>query len=71
MRMQARHALHANLALLLLPTPTFLVLPDPTLAMRSQGQKRAVKTLAAGDVFGEVALLTKAPRQADCVAASR
>lgn len=41
------------------------------LAMYSQGQKRAVKSLAAGDVFGEVALLTKAPRQADCVAASR
>ncbi|KAL4421376.1 hypothetical protein ABPG75_010667 [Micractinium tetrahymenae] len=36
-----------------------------------EGQKRAVKTLTAGDVFGEVALLTKAPRQADCVAASR
>lgn len=36
-----------------------------------QGQKRAVKSLTAGDVFGEVALLTKAPRQADCVAATR
>ncbi|PSC76791.1 cAMP-dependent kinase regulatory subunit [Micractinium conductrix] len=36
-----------------------------------EGQKRAVKSLTDGDVFGEVALLTKAPRQADCVAATK
>jgi hypothetical protein len=30
-----------------------------------------VGSLQPGDVFGEVALLTKAPRQADCVAARR
>lgn len=35
-----------------------------------QGEKRAVGRLEAGAVFGEVALLTKAPRQADCVAAT-
>ena len=48
-------------------------LPYPTSlpARHSQGQKRAVKQLGAGEVFGEVALLTKAPRQADCVAATR
>jgi CRP-like cAMP-binding protein len=33
--------------------------------------KRGVTSLGEGEVFGEVALLTKAPRQADCVAATR
>lgn len=41
------------------------------ISARLQGQKRAVKSLTDGDVFGEVALLTKAPRQADCVAATK
>ncbi|KAI3423908.1 hypothetical protein D9Q98_009742 [Chlorella vulgaris] len=36
-----------------------------------EGKRRSVGSLQPGDVFGEVALLTKAPRQADCVAASR
>ena len=48
---------------------TLLPTPHPALE-RLQGEKRAVGRLGPGDVFGEVALLTKAPRQADCVAAT-
>ena len=42
----------------------------PLALLLLQGVKLAVRTLRAGAVFGEVALLTKAPRQADCVAAT-
>ena len=42
----------------------------PLALLLLQGVKLAVRTLRAGAVFGEVALLTQAPRQADCVAAT-
>lgn len=62
---------NASPTLTIVLNPPFHAPGNPALPTRSQGCKRAVKALSAGDVFGEVALLTKAPRQADCVAASR
>lgn len=35
-----------------------------------RGKKKLTRTLEAGDVFGEVALITSEPRAADCVAAT-
>lgn len=43
----------------------------PSFVPLAQGVKRGVTSLGEGGVFGEVALLTRAPRQADCVAATR
>jgi cAMP-dependent protein kinase regulator len=36
-----------------------------------QGTRKRVKTISDGGFFGEVALVTKHPRAADCVAASK
>ena len=58
--------------------PLLLVSADPPgltaavpAAAAPQGERRLVREFAAGDVFGEVALLTNAPRQADCVAVGK
>ena len=33
-----------------------------------QGERKVTRTIGPGGVFGEVALLTAQPRQADCIA---
>ena len=43
---------------------------QPNTCTALQGVREATRCVQPGDVFGEVALLTKGPRQADCIAAS-
>ncbi len=41
---------------------------EPSKKDGTPGKRKLTRSMGANDVFGEVALLTKVPRQADCVA---
>jgi len=41
---------------------------EPSKKDGSPGERKLTRSMGANDVFGEVALLTQVPRQADCVA---